>query len=344
MAQVERVDVRALAAESPAIVAGFEASMWSEQEPNEPPLTDEVALWLATRERPNATIASWVCREDEDGTIAGIGNLRLSTVDNLHLGIVDLRVVAAQRRRGIGRALLHAMAEHASEAGRSTLLTWTWDLVPAGERFAVVVGGTEGQVIRRSELDLRTLDRSLVARWQEVPGDVRARYELVFVSGPYPTDQYAAIAEVEAVMDTAPRDGLDVEDSVHDEDWVAQRERQQADAPGDRWTTFVRERSSGRFVGFTQVFFYDDWPGHVDQGNTGVHPDHRGHGLGRWLKAAMIDRVLRERPDSIRVWTTNAFSNAPMLAINDAMGFVVVAKQTTWQASVETILRSTSPG
>lgn len=334
-----------VAAAEPDVVAAFEARLWEEASPDEPPLSREVAIWMATRDRPNSTISSWIVRaDDDDRGIAGVGNLRLSTTDNLHLGIVDLRVRPEHRRRGIGLRLLRAMAERAADAGRTTLMTWTWDLVPDGEHFAASLSAHEGQIIRRSELDLRTLDRGLVATWQDVPDDVRRRYELVEVTGPYPTDQYEAIAEVEAVMDTAPRDGLDVEDHVFDADWVRQRERQQADAPGDRWTTFVRERSSGRFVGFTQVFFYDDWPGHVDQGNTGVHPDHRGHGLGRWLKAAMIERVLRERPDSTRVWTTNAFSNAPMLAINDEMGFVVIAKQTTWQARVDEVLRSTSPG
>ena len=342
---VTRVRMADLAATEPAVVAAFESWMWDEASPNEPPLAEEVAIWLATRERPNATIASWVVREPDDGgAIAGVGNLRLSTTDNLHLGIVDLRVRPEHRRRGIGTALLRAMAEHARDADRTTLMTWSWDLVPDGEHFASALGATAGQVIRRGELDLRSLDRALVARWLDVPADVRERYELVEVTGPYPTDQYDEIAEIEAVMDTAPRDGLDVEDHVFDADWVAQREQQQADAPGDRWTTFVRDRDSGRFVGFTQVFFYDDWPGHVDQGNTGVHPDHRGHGLGRWLKAAMVDRIFRERPDSNRVWTTNAFSNAPMLAINDEMGFVVVAKQTTWQAGVAEVLRSTSRG
>lgn len=163
------------------------------------------------------------------------------------------------------------------------------------------------------------------------------------MDGAYPPDQYEAIAEVEEVMNTAPHDDLALEAEVRDADWVAQREREFANTPGDRWTIFVRERATGRLVGYTQVFLYPDWPGHVDQGNTGVHPDHRGHGLGRWLKAAMIDHVLRERPDSFRVRTTNAFSNAPMLAINDAMGFVVTAAATAWEASVEGVLGVLGP-
>jgi mycothiol synthase len=120
---------------------------------------------------------------------------------------------------------------------------------------------------------------------------------------------------------------------------VAQREQLQADSPGERWTIFARARATQRLVGYTQVFLYADWPGHVDQGNTGVHPDHRGHGLGRWLKAAMIDRIFVEKPESFRIRTTNAFSNAPMLVINNELGFAVTARQTAWEAEVNEVLR-----
>jgi RimJ/RimL family protein N-acetyltransferase len=158
--------------------------------------------------------------------------------------------------------------------------------------------------------------------------------------GPYPADQYDAIAEIEVVMNTMPHDDLDIEDAVIDADWVAQREQQDEQGPWERWTIFARERATHRVVGYTQVFFYPDWPGHVDQGNTGVHPDHRGHGLGRRLKAAMIDRIFREKPESFRIRTNNAFSNAPMLAINNELGFVVTAKLTAWEADVTAILAS----
>jgi RimJ/RimL family protein N-acetyltransferase len=174
-----------------------------------------------------------------------------------------------------------------------------------------------------------------------VPSATTDRYDLVAVTGHYPVDQYAAIAEVEAVMNTQPHDDLDVEDEVVDAAWVAAREAAYDPTIEQRWTLFARERSSGRFVGFTQVFFYDDWPGMVNQGNTGVHPDHRGHGLGLWLKAAMLQRTFSDEPGSRRMRTTNAYSNAPMLRINDELGYRVTATQTAWQAPTEVVLART---
>jgi RimJ/RimL family protein N-acetyltransferase len=336
---VDAVDLHALDEATLASLAVFEARLWAEHAPAEPPLTEEEGRWLATRGHANSRTVAWIEWDSPCGAAQGVAKLELPTVDNRHLAIVDLRVVPEHRGRGIGEALLRAAVEGAAADGRTTLLGRTWDLVPAGARFAAAHGAVAGLVVRRSELDLSRLDRELMGAWLDVAPAVRERYELVEVTGPYPLEQYDAIADVQAEMDTAPHDDLDVEEQVHDADWVAQREAQQAAAPGDRWTTFVRDRSTGRFVGFTQLFFYDNWPGHVDQGNTGVLPEHRGHGLGRWCKAAMIERLWRERPDARRIWTTNAFSNAPMLAINDAMGFEVIATQTTWQVGVEALRR-----
>ena len=57
------------------------------------------------------------------------------------------------------------------------------------------------------------------------------------------------------------------------------------------------------------------------QGDTGVRPDHRGHGLGAWMKAVNHLRLADERPDVEWVQTWNAASNEPMLRINRALGF-----------------------
>jgi GNAT superfamily N-acetyltransferase len=337
--EIVEVDVDQLTDVDRRGLVAFEQTMWAEHAPEEPSMAEEPALWLATTRRANAKRVTWIARLERGDEIAGVATLSLPMVDNQHLGNVDLRVASAYRRRRIGHALMAAVAKRASAEHRRVLAAFSWDLVAAGEAFARSVGGDEKQVIRRSDLDLRAIDRALVGRWLDVPSDVRDRYELWPVVGAYPTDQYAAIAEVEVVMNTMPHDDLDVEEQVRDADWVAQREQQQAQSPGERWTIFARERTKQRLVGYTQVFFYEDWPGHVDQGDTGVHPDHRGHGLGRWLKAATIDRIFREKPASFRIRTHNAFSNAPMLAINNELGFAVTAKQTVWEADVDEVLR-----
>lgn len=72
---------------------------------------------------------------------------------------------------------------------------------------------------------------------------------------------------------------------------------------------------------------------------TGVFPAYRKRGLGRWLKAAMLDAVLRERPQVRLVRTSNADSNTAMLAINRALGFKPYLAESFWQVETDTVLR-----
>jgi len=295
--EVVEVDVERLSAIDRRALIAFEQAMWAEYAPGEPAMAETPAFWLATQQRPNSTRSTWVVRTEAGNQIAGVAALYLPSADNQHLGNVELRVAPPYRRRRIGSSLLTAVGRRARAEHRRVLAGFAWDLIAAGDAFARAVGAEAKQVIRRSDLDLHAVDRALVQRWLNVATDVRDRYELWPVVGFYPPDQYAAIAEIEAVMNIMPHDHREVDDEVRDADWVAQREDQQAQSPGERWTIFVRERATRRLVGYTQVFFYADWPGHVDQGDTGVDPDHRGYGLGRWLKAAMIDRIWREKSE-----------------------------------------------
>jgi mycothiol synthase len=66
-------------------------------------------------------------------------------------------------------------------------------------------------------------------------------------------------------------------------------------------------------------------------------PRYRNRGLGRWLKAAMLERVLDDRPEVKRVRTENADSNAPMLKINQELGFRHYFAEYDWQVSVESV-------
>lgn len=96
------------------------------------------------------------------------------------------------------------------------------------------------------------------------------------------------------------------------------------------WTICARHDVSGEIVGYTELALSPHTPWKAAQGDTGVHPDHRERGLGRWLKAHNAVRLLDERPEVGFIETWNASANAPMLAINRAMGFETVARRQEW--------------
>jgi hypothetical protein len=72
-------------------------------------------------------------------------------------------------------------------------------------------------------------------------------------------------------------------------------------------------------------------PGIAAQEDTSVLAPHRGHRLGLRLKLAMLDWLRVERPDVTHVDTWNVPGNAPMIAINDALGCRVVAETITFR-------------
>ncbi|NUS51654.1 MAG: GNAT family N-acetyltransferase [Nocardioidaceae bacterium] len=62
---------------------------------------------------------------------------------------------------------------------------------------------------------------------------------------------------------------------------------------------------------------------------TATHPRYRGRGLARWVKArslnALADAGVRE------AWTANDATNGPMIAVNDALGYVEAARSVRVQ-------------
>jgi RimJ/RimL family protein N-acetyltransferase len=118
-----------------------------------------------------------------------------------------------------------------------------------------------------------------------------------------------------------------------DTEFVAQLDRAMVKAGWTRWTVLARE-PAGECVGGTEVMFEPWSPRTVFQQSTGIDPAHRGLGLARWAKALMLRQIRAERPAVRRVRTGNAFSNAPMLAINEALGFQVTSTRTEWLADV----------
>ena len=103
----------------------------------------------------------------------------------------------------------------------------------------------------------------------------------------------------------------------------------------ERWMMYAREEATGEYAGFTEVFWNGDRPSLLQQGGTGVWARYRNRGLGRWLKAAMLERVLRERPQVRLVRTDNADTNQAMLDINIQLGFKLFMEVTAWQIETE---------
>jgi mycothiol synthase len=315
-----------------------EEPMHAEAVPDEPRRPLEQVLAFA-RNLPRTVDGATIVARDGAGLITGSADVTVQDVDGVrHVANVGIGVLPGHRRAGIGRVLLGGVLEVAGRLGRNLLMGSTRETVPAGEAFALRIGAELGQVMIENRLDLRTVDRDLIRSWVEA-GPARAPgYHLQFVKGATPDRLIPGVIAALQILNTAPRDNLQVGDFTITPQLLKDEERAAAAAGMDRWACYAVEDAVGDFVGLTDIVVNSAVPERVHIGSTGVEPAHRGRALGKWLKAAMTQKILDELPAARWLITGNAASNDAMLSINRQLGFHASKTVKMWQVSTERAL------
>ncbi len=261
------------------------------------------------------------------------GWMQASTVDNTDLANVLVCCAPPDRGHGYAAAMLAHVEDQARARGRERLLTEvTWP-------YEAGVDGTGSEELawaRRQGFELGLVD---VQRRLPVPApaeqlDALAAeaaahhqgYELRSFTGPVPDELAEGWVALDATLMTeAPMGDIEREAETADvaglralEAMIAKQGRVKVNtvalAPPD-------DSGERELVAYTDIAVTVHESDRAYQWGTLVRSDHRGHRLGLAVKVANLRLLQETHPEVTTVVTYNADVNAPMVAVNEQLGF-----------------------
>jgi mycothiol synthase len=296
--------------------------------PDDPPRPAEEYIAWIRGSAPYEHKRMWLIREG--GRAIAMAELEWEEKkENPERAGVWVAVTASERRKGLAKELLKPAVETAKELGRTQLYTWLNGGGSAHEEFARHMGARFSMNDYHNRLFIEELDRSLLDEWIARATERASDYTLEFWHGATKAGDLEQFALVMDSMNAAPRPE-EWEDEKYTPEQVRGFEERWLAAGFELWRFVARHKPTGEIAGYTGMFPNPWRPEFADQGDTGVLKKHQNKGLGRWLKAAMLVKLLDDRPKTRWVDTGNATTNKPMLAINNALGFRPVETWATW--------------
>jgi GNAT superfamily N-acetyltransferase len=230
-----------------------------------------------------------------DGEVVGSGGVNRSDLGGAS---VFPRVLPRFRRRGIGAALLRALAAHAESLGYSEAGASVEDecSLAFAERFGFHETGRQVEQIReirRSEPHPRVPDGVAFVSLAERP-ELRLR-----------TYHELALQAFEDMPTPSPI-------SITPEQW----EREWITWPEGSFVALVGDE----IVGCAGLIRDDDRPDRAENSLTAVRRDWRGRGVARALKEQVIAWAAENGLREIYTWTQTGNEN--MRAVNERLGYV----------------------
>lgn len=260
-----------------------------------------------------------------DGAVVGTADLGLSLQDNTHLADLEISVLPAHRRRGVGRALHEEATRLRTAAGRTSACGEVY-VVPGldspGLAFATALGYRSVHVEDHLMLPLPATP----------PAVDPAGYEIVTWRDRCPDEHVDAYCEMRTRMNhDVPVGELDLEPVV----MTVERLRVGEERTGRSYSSIVaaaRRREDGVFGGYSLTYLARGTD-HAIQDDTLVMPEHRGRHLGAALKAATLRIVLAEHPERVAIHTWTDPDNHAMYRTNTAFGYRAVERMHAMQLS-----------
>ena len=248
----------------------------------------------------------------EDGRLVATSGAEMNLEQDLDNAFGWVYVRKEARGHGLGRLVATPMLDLVQEQKRRRLAVG----IPESSEFSAIperAGMKDALLEQHNRLLLSDIDWDLVDEWVVRAAERAADYELLFRAGPLPEDDLEPYCKLTEIMNTAPMEDYERDPEVITPEMWRAWEEQDKKRELEFLIYIARHKPSGTMVGLTQFLYQHLNPAQAFQSDTGVHPEHREKGLGRWLKAAMLQKIRSDYPEVERIDTDNAGSNEPML-------------------------------
>lgn len=249
------------------------------------------------------------------GEVVGWGSVgQTEWFSGPHLQVLGVTIRPDLQGQGLGRRMYGRLLDEAAAHDPQRLLAFTAEDRPRATRFLEergwrVVARERPSALRLADLDLGSLEGAL-GRLESQGYQIRTFADLA--GDPEREAKYYAL-DVDADRDVPTPEGESLNTPTLERYW----ERVRANPHFDESLWFVAFRG-GEYGSLTQLF-RSDTPGMLRTGFTGTARAHRRRGLALALKLTALARARESGAHEVR--TENDARNAPMLAINDALGF-----------------------
>ncbi len=271
----------------------------------------------------------WVARAQ--AKIVAVTTVSLPDQENCDLTIAYVSVPPQYRRRGIGTAMLRATLAEARTERRELIVGQGIRVGGDGEKWAAALGFEKVQEFVLQTLIVNDVDP---ARW-EVPGPRGFRAERWI--GVAPTSLVAHYARARTGITDAPAG----DSSLDFPEWTVERVREHEaevrSRNSDLLTVVAVHEATGTVAGLTEMEVRPSRPNFGYQLDTAVLPEFRGNGLGRFLKASMMQWLAVERPGLKQVATNTDSGNTYMIRVNHQVGYVTDITVCDVEASIDAL-------